>query len=70
MIVNDLSPQVNQVRVISYYFSLMLLLVFPQIKTSVLFVFNLRVNNNIPGDTRIFFLIKRVSEDLNKFKIF
>ena len=54
MIVNDLSPQVNQVRIISYYISLMLLLVFPQIKTSVLFVFNLRVNI-IPGDTRIFF---------------
>ena len=43
MIAHDLLPPVNQVRIDGYYFCLMLMLVTLQLKTSVLFVFNLKL---------------------------
>ena len=51
MIVHNLLFPVNQVRVDSYYFCLMLISVIPQIETLVLFLFNLGVYI-IPGVTR------------------
>ena len=54
MIVHDFSLPVKQVRNYSYYFCIMLLLVNPQIETSVHFSFNLRLHI-IPGVTKIIF---------------
>ena len=51
MIVHDFSLPVKQVRFDTYYFRLMLVLVIPQIETSV-FVFNLRLHI-FPDVTRI-----------------
>ena len=52
MIVHGFPLPVKQVRTETYYFCLMLVLVIPQIETSVVFVFNLRLQI-VPGVTRI-----------------
>ena len=52
MIVHEFSLPVKQVRIDTYYFCLMLVLVIPQIETSFVFVFNLRLHI-APDVTRI-----------------
>ena len=53
MIFLDLSLPVKQLRIDTYYFTfLMLVLVIPQIETSVIFVFSLRLHI-VSGVTRI-----------------
>ena len=52
MIVHDFPLPVKQVRIDTYYFCLMLVLVIPQIESSVAFVFNLRLHF-VPGFTRV-----------------
>ena len=52
MTVNEFSLPVKQLRTDTYYFRLMLALVIPQIETSVVFVFNLRLHI-VPDVTRI-----------------
>ena len=54
MIVHDLFVSVKQVRIASYCFCLMLVLVIPQFEASVLFIFHLRIHI-IPSVTRIVF---------------
>ena len=48
MIVNDFSLPVKQVRIDTYYFCLILVVVIPQIETSIVFVSNLKLHI-VPG---------------------
>ena len=52
MIVNEFFLPVNQKRINTYYFCLMLVLVIPKIETSVAFYFNL-ILDIVPCVTRI-----------------
>ena len=52
MIVHEFSLPVKQVRIDTYYFRLMLVLIIPQIETSDVFGFDLRLHI-VPDVTRI-----------------
>ena len=70
MIVHEFSLPVKQVRIDTYYFRLMLVLVIPQIEISVIFYFTLRLHF-VLDVTRISYLqINWVFEGRKKSKTF
>ena len=69
MIIYDFSLPVKQVRVDTFYYCLMLILVISQIETAVVFVFNLRIHI-VPGVDRITCKKNWGFEGLKKSKTF